>query len=252
VSLLFASVLLRKKIVLYEANRSMGKVTRLFTPFAKKIAVQFVHQKKSKREKSKQVQVPLFPWIVKERVDKLSALQTYGLDPTKKTFLIFGGSQGAQFLNETMPNVSLQGQVIHLAGNEQAAKQTAENYAKLGIIAVVKSFESNMGLAYAAADFAVCRSGAGTVAELIRYGVPALLIPYPYAYGHQEINADYLKDFGGAKILLQRDATPEAIRKEIERCDLFAMRVALRSLEAQNQSLMGLDEVVRRCSNKSI
>ena len=70
--------------------------------------------------------------------------------------------------------------------------------------AVVKKFETNMAQAYAAADFAICRCGAGTVAELIRYGVPSLLIPYPFAYGHQEPNGDYLVKLGGAKMVLQK------------------------------------------------
>jgi UDP-N-acetylglucosamine--N-acetylmuramyl-(pentapeptide) pyrophosphoryl-undecaprenol N-acetylglucosamine transferase len=240
--LLLASVLLRKKIVLYEANRSMGKVNQLFTPFAKKIAVQFLNSEKYTR-------VPLFPWIQKEKPMKAAALQAYGLDPRAKTILVFGGSQGAKFLNETMPKVPLAAEVqlIHLAGSDEAAKMTAESYAKAGIRAVVKSFEPNMAQAYAAADFAVCRSGAGTMAELIRYGVPSLLIPYPYAYGHQELNANYLKDLGGAKVLLQQNAAPEEIWKQIRDIDIHAMRVALRSAEEQNQSLMGLDELVKRC-----
>jgi UDP-N-acetylglucosamine--N-acetylmuramyl-(pentapeptide) pyrophosphoryl-undecaprenol N-acetylglucosamine transferase len=240
VPLLLASVLLRKKIILYEANRSMGKVNKLFAPFAKKIAVQFLRSEKY-------VSVPFFPWIQKEKPEKRAALQAYGLDPDRKTVLVFGGSQGAKFLNETMPKVRMDAQVIHLAGSEAAAKGAAEGYAKAGVRAAVKAFEGNMALAYAAADVAVCRCGAGTMAELIRYGVPSLLIPYPYAYGHQELNAEYLRDLGGAKMLLQQNATPEEIAKQLEVIDLDAMRVALRSAEEQNKSLTGLDELVKRC-----
>jgi UDP-N-acetylglucosamine--N-acetylmuramyl-(pentapeptide) pyrophosphoryl-undecaprenol N-acetylglucosamine transferase len=239
VPLLLASVLFRKKLVLYEANTTMGKVNKLFAPFAKKIATQFLISKKT-------IAVPYFPWIPKEKISKEKALSEYGLDPTRKTILIFGGSQGAKFLNETMPNVKL-AQVIHLAGNEAAAKAVAESYKETGTRAVVKAFETNMPMAYAAADFAVCRCGAGTMAELIRYGVPALLIPYPYAYGHQERNAEYLQRLGGADVLLQQNATPEEIAKRIEAADLDAMRVAFCTAEAQNKSLIGLDEVVRRC-----
>jgi UDP-N-acetylglucosamine--N-acetylmuramyl-(pentapeptide) pyrophosphoryl-undecaprenol N-acetylglucosamine transferase len=240
VPLLLASVLLRKKIVLYEANRSMGKVNRLFSPFAKQIAGQFLKGKNY-------TPVPFFPWIQKEKPERRSALQAYGLDPNQRTLLVFGGSQGAQFLNETLPTVPLNLQVIHLAGSEAAAKQTAERYLKAGVRAVVKAFEAQMQLAYAAADLAVCRSGAGTVAELIHYGVPSVLIPYPHAYGHQEFNAEYLSNLGGAKMLLQSNAQPEEIAKQIAEIDADAMRVALRLAEAQNRSRIGLDEIVRRC-----
>ncbi len=240
VPVLLASVLLRKKIVLYEANRSMGKVNQLFTPFAKKIAVQFLVSKKH-------TAVPFFPWIKKEKMERAAALQEYGLNPTAKTLLVFGGSQGAKFLNERLPKVALKMQIIHLAGSEEAAKLVKEEYTKAGVTSIVLSFEKKMARAYAAADFAICRSGAGTCAELIYYQVPSLQIPYPYAYGHQELNAKFLEDLGGANVLLQKEASPENIVKEIERMDLDAMRVALRSAEAQNQSLMGLDELVRRC-----
>ena len=239
VPLLLGAVLFRKKIILYEPNLTLGKVNQLFAPFAKRIAVQFLSGSK------KFTPVPLFPWIRSAPLGKSAAREAYGLDPSRKTILIFGGSQGAKFLNEVMPKVSHKAQVIHLTGREGEA--TAEHYAKAGIHAVVKPFESNMAQAYAAADLAICRSGAGTIAELIRYGVPSLLIPYPYAYGHQELNARYIETRGGGHLLLQSQATPEVIGELIAKLDLDAMRVALRSAEEQNKSLIGFDAWVRQC-----
>jgi len=240
VPVLFAAVLFRKKIILYEPNRSLGKVNQLFSPFSKRIAVQFLSGPKF-------TQVPFFPWIRKEMPEKEAARKEYGLDPKRTTILVFGGSQGAKFLNEMIPQVALSAQMIHLTGNEEAAKKSSENYTKAQIPAVVKSFEPNMEKAYAAADFAICRSGAGTMAELISHQLPSLLIPYPYAYGHQELNARYLENLGGAKVVLQQEASAEEIAKQIATLNLKAMRVALRSAEEQNKSLTGLDEWVRRC-----
>jgi len=212
---LLASVLLGKRIVLYEANLTKGKVTRLFGPFAKTVA-QFPIKGATL--------VRLFPWLPKKKWTKEEARREYGLED-RFTVLVFGGSQGAKFLNETMPQVLKDVQVIHLGMEENPYGQKA----------VVKKFETDMAKAYAAADFAVCRSGAGTIAELIRYEVPSLLIPYPYAYCHQEENAKYLVGLGGAMMLLQKDATEERIVKRMKEANLEMMKLALRSAGRQNR-----------------
>ncbi len=100
-------------------------------------------------------------------------------------------------------------QAIHLTGKGIVSY--------VGIPACVKEFEAEMHLAYAAADAVVCRSGAGTVAELIRYRKPALLIPFPHAAeNHQWKNGLFLAHrVGGARLLEQRQASPERIASEI-------------------------------------
>ena len=215
---LLAAVLLRKKIVLFEANCSLGKVNRLFSRFAKKVAFQFP-------VKEKGVYVPLLPWVAKESAPISSevARSSYHLDPKVLTILVFGGSQGATFINETFCAAALilhgKGmvfQVIHFTGNE-AAKI---NYP---VPAAVKVFEKEMAKAYAAADLVVCRCGAGTTADLIRYRKPAILIPYPYAHDHQRKNGEFLKE--GARMLLQKETNPEMLAREIEAmCGELPMR----------------------------
>ena len=230
VPVLAAAVLLRRKIALFEANCIPGKVIRLFRPAAALFASQFPleldfstfdtplsgrgfsipksrHQKlKSRVEKSQLV--PLLPWdALPSLPEKRSARVSFGLDPDRKTLLVFGGSQGAKFLNETIPEICPQDiQVIHLTG--EPPQKTFERYESSGILASVKAFETDMPTAYAAADFAICRSGAGTMAELIRFNLPALLIPFPFAADdHQRINAEFLaKKIKGAKMILQGNA----------------------------------------------
>jgi len=205
VPILLASVVLGKKIVLYEANRKMGKVTRLFAPFSKHLAAQFPLV-----DRKTFTLVPLFPWISKPSLSKQEAREAYGLDANRFTILVFGGSQGAAFLNEMVPKaIALLGdvQVIHFGMEENP----------YSVKSVVKLFESDMAKAYAAADFVIGRSGAGTVSELIRYGIPSLLIPYPFAYGHQQDNAEYLVQRGRAFMLLQKEATPEKIADCVKR-----------------------------------
>lgn len=209
--ILLAAVLMRRKIVLFEANCLLGKVNRLFAFDAKIVAAQFVLKNHPKNLR----QVPLLPWKQKMVfMEKSQARSELGLDKDRLTFLVFGGSQGAGFLNRCIPScLPINCQVVHLAGNDEATAAVAELYREAKIFAVVKSFESNMRLLYCAADFVVCRSGAGTMAELIRYSLPALLIPFPFAADdHQKANAEFLvKNIRGAAMIYEEDATLQAI-----------------------------------------
>ncbi|MBX9745029.1 MAG: UDP-N-acetylglucosamine--N-acetylmuramyl-(pentapeptide) pyrophosphoryl-undecaprenol N-acetylglucosamine transferase, partial [Chlamydiales bacterium] len=184
--LLAASVLLRKKILLYEANCVLGKVNRLFSPFADLLALQFPLEKPTRR---KYQYTSYFPWTKDESAPtKQEALYAYGLDGALPVCLVFGGSQGASFFNENAPLVLSGCQVIHFTGREEAVEKVSSLYQALRIRAFVQSFESNMAKAYAAADFALCRSGAATISELIQHRLPALLVPFPYAADrHQEV-----------------------------------------------------------------
>jgi UDP-N-acetylglucosamine--N-acetylmuramyl-(pentapeptide) pyrophosphoryl-undecaprenol N-acetylglucosamine transferase len=213
--ILLAAAALRIKIILFEPNCSLGLVNRFFSPVASKIAFQFpVSMKKS-------VLVPLLPWGKKDvhAWERSDARRAYGLETDLLTLLIFGGSQGAVFINrlfcKAVPLLKAKGipfQVIHLTGNNSGNE--TEIYEKLAIPHVVKSFETNMLKAYAAADLAVCRCGAGTTAELIRFQLPSVLIPYPYAYNHQQKNGKFLGK--GARILLQNEATAEKLASAVE------------------------------------
>lgn len=216
---LLAAAVLRKKIVLFEANCLLGKVNRLFTPLASKIALQFPIQKKLSGQET---YVPLLPWnlsgSVKERPPSEARIG-FQLKPDLFTILVFGGSQGAAFLNQVfceaarlLKQKGLQFQVIHLTGKDGKA-----SYEGIGIPVCIKTFEKEMHLAYEAADLAVCRSGAGTVAELIRYQKPAILIPFPYASeDHQKVNGKYLSEtIGGSRLLLQSEANAKRLAEEI-------------------------------------
>jgi UDP-N-acetylglucosamine--N-acetylmuramyl-(pentapeptide) pyrophosphoryl-undecaprenol N-acetylglucosamine transferase len=224
---LMAAVLLRKKIVLFEPNCSLGKVNRFFARFAKKVAFQFpIHHPKS-------IYVPLLPWKTLKMYKKEK-------DPHRRTILVFGGSQGASFINETFHKaaelLSFPFQVIHLTGKEGLEL-------RYSVPAIVKPFEEDMAQAYARADFAVCRCGAGTTAELIRYQIPAVVIPYPYAHDHQRKNGEFLKE--GARMLDQKDATPERLAHEIEllHTNLDQHQKALKRLSFQET--IPFDQVVR-------
>jgi UDP-N-acetylglucosamine:LPS N-acetylglucosamine transferase len=138
-------------------------------------------------------------------IDRRSARTRMGLDPDAPTLLVLGGSLGSGPLNDAVPRVSLPSgvQVLHLAG-EGREDDVRRAWAPSGIRATVLGFLDAMQDAYAAADAAVSRSGAITVAELAVAGLPAVLVPLAtLARGDQEANARVLERAGAARVVFQ-------------------------------------------------
>ncbi len=140
-----------------------------------------------------------------------------------KTLAILGGSQGAQAVNRlvaeallTLPETVLkQLRVIHQTG-EHDAPWVRERYEKSGIDALVKPFFADMAGVYAQADLLVSRAGATTLSEIAVVGLPAILVPYPFAAdNHQEINADYYVKGGGAVMFRQSELRAARLAEEI-------------------------------------
>ena len=131
--------------------------------------------------------------------------------------LVLGGSQGAKALNDVLPQaLSLIAEadrphVIHQAGAAHLDAVRAL-YADARVSAEVVAFIEDMAASYAAADVMICRAGASTIAELAAAGVPAVLVPFPYAVDdHQTHNARFLADRGGAVLIPQNELTPERL-----------------------------------------
>lgn len=147
--------------------------------------------------------------------------------------LVIGGSQGAGFLNQIMPDIVkllVEGghilKVLHVAG--EADKDAVERrYGDVRAEVEVYGFMQDMASLYAVADAAVSRSGASVCAELAAFGIPALLIPLPSAKDdHQTANAGHYTAGGGAEVISQQDMTAEKGRAFLEslisstaRCD---------------------------------
>lgn len=135
----------------------------------------------------------------------------------RSRLLVFGGSQGAQRLNAVLPQAlarvapERRPQVRHQAG--QRGLETARAaYAQAQVEAEVSAFIDDMAQAYAWADFAVCRSGAMTVAELQAAGLGAVFVPFALATDdHQTENAQVMVKSGAAQIIQERDLNPERL-----------------------------------------
>lgn len=136
--------------------------------------------------------------------------------------LVFGGSQGARFINETIvemvnqhPEILDEIELIHQTGNRDYPN-IVRRYGDLLKRAEVKEYIHNMPEEIKKADFVICRSGASTVAEVVSCRKPALFIPLPTAAdNHQFHNAQVVASKGGAYVLEQRDLTPEKLLHEI-------------------------------------
>jgi UDP-N-acetylglucosamine--N-acetylmuramyl-(pentapeptide) pyrophosphoryl-undecaprenol N-acetylglucosamine transferase len=198
-------------IVIHEANAIPGKANLLLSRLSDKVLVHF--PRAARHFPNGNVEVVGMP-VRKEfrqRRDRLGALAQLKLSGTKITLLVVGGSQGARALNIEVCNTiqrlqkrSASVQVIHLTGKSDYSRVT-RCYEDSPLQAYVAPFDSRMKLLYDAADFVVARAGASTIAEIIQTGKPAILVPFPYAASqHQDENARWLQEKGGAIVLKQR------------------------------------------------
>lgn len=164
----------------------------------------------------------------------------------RSRMLVLGGSRGALALNKLIPaalalvDVEVRPTVLHQTGTAHL-QITQDAYKQQGLEVKGQHIETtafidNMENAYAWADFVICRAGALTITELASIGLGALLVPFPHAIDdHQTSNGSLLVKGGAAKLVQQRDLSPEALAELIssfsespDRC--LAMAEAARSL----------------------
>jgi len=149
------------------------------------------------------------------------------------TLLVMGGSGGAHALNEivgdTLCSMVADGfmiNVIHLTGAADEA-MIRERYATAGVRARVSAFEPDMASVYWSSDLAICRAGASTCAELSVFGLPALLVPYPFAAkDHQTVNARALEKGGAADVVPESDLSSVWLKDYISECVKNPRRLA--------------------------
>jgi UDP-N-acetylglucosamine--N-acetylmuramyl-(pentapeptide) pyrophosphoryl-undecaprenol N-acetylglucosamine transferase len=201
---MWASKILKIPYFLFEPNLEMGKVNALFSKGAKTILTYFFEEKDQYQSiSSSKSYLKIDPVVAKQRL-KFSG--------DKPLLLIFGGSQGAKFINDLIMSSDLKSMscfhVYHLCGKEREQSALKLHYKNQGIDAEVVGFDSEMFVALSAANLAICRAGASTLVELIEYEIPALLIPYSFDEAfHQVKNAQFFENVvGGGKMLLQRSA----------------------------------------------
>ncbi|HYF34155.1 MAG TPA: undecaprenyldiphospho-muramoylpentapeptide beta-N-acetylglucosaminyltransferase, partial [Prosthecobacter sp.] len=171
----------------------------------------------------------------------------FKLDKNKKTLLIMGGSQGARGVNRVVGMALEQFermgiQVLHIAGPTDY-EEVRDVYAKQPMLNQhVAAFCHRMDLAYRIADLAIARSGASSMSELAYFGVPSLLIPYPYAAeDHQTKNAEIFANAGAAKLLQEKDINADVLADSVRQILLDpkvaeSMKQAARKMAVRNSA----------------
>jgi len=197
----------------HEQNSVAGLSNRLLAPLSQSILLGLpLHKTPIGWSQAQLVGNPLRAMLVRQ--PKKSAHRPLRL-------LMIGGSQGAQFINETMPEVMQdwtfrhEFSVWHQTG--RAMKEQVENaYQQAGMDARVCDFIHDMGEAYAWADLVIARSGALTVTELMQVARPALFIPFPYAVDdHQFTNCLSLVKAELAEVVRQDQASIDYFRERL-------------------------------------
>lgn len=141
----------------------------------------------------------------------------FKLDKDRRTLLVMGGSQGARGVNRAV-GMALEEfermgiQVLHIAGPTDY-EEVRNVYAKIPMLKQhVAAFCHRMDLAYRAADLAIARSGASSMSELAYFGVPSLLVPYPYAAeDHQTRNAEIFDKAGAARLMRESELNADTL-----------------------------------------
>jgi UDP-N-acetylglucosamine--N-acetylmuramyl-(pentapeptide) pyrophosphoryl-undecaprenol N-acetylglucosamine transferase len=210
------------KTFLHESNSIPGRANRWLAPFVDCAFVYFPTAAAGLRARRTQVAgMPVRPQFRTPLMPR-EARQAIGLSPESPVMLVMGGSQGASRLNnlvleilpqliEAVPEL----QFIHLTGKSDLEK-VRSGYAARNARAVAHDFFGDMGTALAAADVALSRAGASSLAELAARQLPSVLIPYPTAAdNHQYFNAHAFVQSGAARMLQQETTTGAQLAGEI-------------------------------------
>ena len=210
-------------VVILEQNAVPGRATLLLSRFAKAVCLSFEETARSFPAcRTVWTGNPIRGTIA--TIDKAAARQALGLDPGRPTLLVAGASQGAASINEAvlsaLPHWKAMGwNIVHLTGRNHLARVKAKSEGLLSdgdaLSYTPLGFSQDMGTLYSAADLVVSRAGATTIAEMTCLGLPAILVPYPYAGGHQKENAKVMVDSGGARHIPDEDIG-ERFRGEVE------------------------------------
>ena len=198
-----------------------------------------------------------------KKLDRKTARKQMALNDDLPVLLIVGGSKGARLINQAvlalLPQLLKEIQVVHLTGeldwpeiqksisalpSELAARYHAHPY-----------LHEEMAAAFSSADIVLSRAGASTLGELPFYGLPAILVPYPFAWRYQKVNADYLVKKGAAVVIensqLESQLIPTIHGLLKNEQNLQSMQTAMASLSAPDAADKIAELVIELASRKA-
>ncbi|MCK8621863.1 undecaprenyldiphospho-muramoylpentapeptide beta-N-acetylglucosaminyltransferase [Prevotella sp. E13-27] len=213
--------------LIQEQNSYAGVTNKLLAKKAQKICVAYEGMERFfPAEKIMLTGNPVRQALLETTITKEEALKSFGLDPTRKTVLLVGGSLGARTINESVLSHLKEIETTDLQFIWQTGKYySAEIAKKLQELGqpqniVVTDFVSDMGAAYKAADLVISRAGASSISEFCLIGKPVILVPSPnVAEDHQTKNAMALVNRGAALFVSDADAPEKLISLAIATVD---------------------------------
>ena len=227
----FAAKSKKIPLFLHEGNSIMGDSNRLLSKYARFVLLSFPVKNPAKMKVPyKIVGMPVRDQIINackascDSNNKARIKNDLNLDPVLPVLMVFGGSQGAKFINDlTQKSIRelsqdmVKFQIIHLTGQDD--NHDIENlYKKKKLNFFIKKEYQNIEELIIASDLIICRAGGSTISELTALGKCALYIPLPTAKNHHQFeNARIMYEQNAGYILEQKNCSPELLIKEITR-----------------------------------
>jgi UDP-N-acetylglucosamine--N-acetylmuramyl-(pentapeptide) pyrophosphoryl-undecaprenol N-acetylglucosamine transferase len=240
--MVLAARLSRIPSALTEADAHLGLANRLAAPLAERVFLALPLGMHGEKYRAVGRPIP----AASHRVEREEARARLGLDADARVVLVFGGSLGARVLNEAALDAWAEHgpAIVHLCGEreypELQRRVSRPEY-------VLRPFIDEIGVAYGAADVALARAG-GSVWELAAAGLPAVLVPGAFATGqHQDKNARWFADAGGAVVVPETEAprAPQVVEGLLDDDDrLAAMAMAMRAVAKPDAAEEIADELV--------
>ncbi len=255
-----SAALLRIPAVIHEQNRYPGLANRVLSRFVRRIAATYKDETGSfPPDKCKLTGMPLRKDIVEKLGTRVSPAH-FGLDPSKCTVFLLGGSQGAHSLNVAMMDAMNlldpdRYQILFMTGKDDL-ETVSERAEQSPMNACVRGFFDDIAEAYAASDLVVCRAGASTLAEVTAFGLASILVPYPYAAGgHQEANSRVMEEAGASRTVRDSELDGAKLAGLIEEVAgnaelLDSMRERSRSLARPRAASEIVDILIENASRR--
>jgi len=239
---------LRVPILVYLPDIEPGLAVRLISRLASRVAVTV--EDSVAYFPARKVAVTGYPVRAEfHGIERAEARDALGLALDEPVLLVMGGSRGARSINKALSGVLEQilelTQVVHVSGEldwswvvERREKLPGTLQARYQTLPYLHQIE----LGLAAADLAVCRAGAMTLGELPFFGLPAVLVPYPYAWRYQRVNAEWLAG-RGATLVLDDERLAEELLPTVR--DLLSDRERLAQMGERARALARPDAAAR-------
>ncbi len=256
ISVCIAAKKMKIPYIIHESNVLPGIATKMLARGADKVLVGF-KEAKTKLPSSTNVVITGTPTkaidlkLNSNQIQKIK--QDLGFERDVPLVLVFGGSQGAQSINNSLIEIikhklNRNYQIMWSVGTTQY-NIIKENLAKSDInVDNIKNIKVvpyiyNMGEVMNVASLLVCRSGAMTITEIEKIGKPAIFIPFPYAAeNHQEYNARALEKAGAAKVILDKNLNSKILNNMIESLVIDENKLKIMGKNSQQLSIDNVED----------